>query len=121
IYNFQELNRKYLATGHRFKTRSDTETIVHLYEELGEGCFAQLRGMFAIALWDSRKRRLLLARDRIGKKPLFYSWDGRRLLYGSEIKAIIAADNSKRDIDLEAMSDYFSFLYAPAPKTIYRQ
>src|ERR1700689_1199069 len=83
IYNFQELNRRYLSSGHTFRTRSDTETIVHLYEELGEACFAELRGMFAIALWDSRRKKLLLARDRVGKKPLFYSWDGRRLLFGS--------------------------------------
>jgi len=88
IYNFEELNRRYLSSGHRFKTRSDTETIVHLYEELGEECFAHLRGMFAIALWDGRRKRLVLARDRIGKKPLFYSWDGRRLVFGSEIKAL---------------------------------
>jgi asparagine synthase (glutamine-hydrolysing) len=121
IYNFQELNRKYLANGHHFRTRSDTETIVHLYEELGEACFAELRGMFAIALWDNRKRKLLLARDRIGKKPLFYSWNGGRLLFGSEIKALWAADNSSREVDLEALSDYFSYLYVPAPKTIYRQ
>ena len=122
IYNFQELNRKYLSTGHTFRTRSDTETIVHLYEELGEACFAELRGMFAIALWDSRKRKLLLARDRIGKKPLFYAWDGRRLLFGSEMKALEPAwGNSPRDVDLEALSDYFSYLYVPAPKTIYRQ
>jgi len=120
IYNFQELNRKYLANGHQFRTRSDTETIVHLYEELGEGCFAELRGMFAIALWDSRKRKLLLARDRVGKKPLFYSWDGRRLLFGSEMKALCAVDHA-HDVDLEALSDYFSYLYVPAPKTIYRQ
>ena len=66
IYNFQELNRQYLSTGHRFRTRSDTETIVHLYEELGEECFSKLRGMFAIALWDGRRKRLVLARDRIG-------------------------------------------------------
>jgi asparagine synthase (glutamine-hydrolysing) len=122
IYNFQELNRKYLSTGHQFRTRSDTETIVHLYEELGEACFAELRGMFAIALWDGRKRKLILARDRIGKKPLFYSWDGQRLLFGSEIKAIWAADKTpSQEVDLEALSDYFSYLYVPAPKTIYRQ
>jgi asparagine synthase (glutamine-hydrolysing) len=120
IYNFQELNRRYLSTGHRFRTRSDTETIVHLYEELGEDCFAELRGMFAIALWDARKRRLVLARDRIGKKPLFYSWDGRRLVFGSEMKALWPAADTSRDIDLEALSDYFSYLYVPAPKTIYR-
>ena len=122
IYNFRELNRQYLSSGHQFRTRSDTETIVHLYEELGEACFAELRGMFSIALWDSRKRKLLLARDRIGKKPLFYSWDGRRLLFGSEIKALwAAAGDVSRDVDLEALSDYFSYLYVPAPKTIYRE
>jgi len=121
IYNFKDLNRQYLSTGHHFRSHSDTETIVHLYEELGEECFSKLRGMFAIALWDSRKRRLLLARDRIGKKPLYYSWDGRRLVFGSEIKALWPAGNVSRDVDLEALSDYFSYLYIPAPKTIYRQ
>jgi asparagine synthase (glutamine-hydrolysing) len=120
IYNFEELNRRYLSSGHRFKTRSDTETIVHLYEELGEECFAQLRGMFAIALWDGRRKRLLLARDRIGKKPLFYSWDGRRLVFGSEIKAIWEAGGVSKEFDMEAFSDYFSYQYVPAPKTIYR-
>ena len=120
IYNYEELNRKYLSTGHHFRTRSDTETIVHLYEQLGEACFAELRGMFAIALWDARRKRLVLARDRIGKKPLFYSWDERRMVFGSEIKALLAAGGLSRDIDLEAMSDYFSFQYVPTPKTIYR-
>ena len=120
IYNFQELNRRYLSSGHVFKTRSDTETIVHLYETLGEQCFAELRGMFALALWDSRRRRMLLCRDRLGKKPLFYRWDGRRLIFGSEIKAILAAPGVDRETDLEAISDYFSFGYIPAPKTIYR-
>ena len=120
IYNFEELNRRYLSSGHRFRTRSDTETIVHLYEELGEACFAELRGMFALAIWDARRRRLLLARDRLGKKPLFYSWDGRRLLFGSEIKALFKAGGLSKEVDLEALSDYFSYLYVPAPKTIYR-
>src|SRR5215469_1932681 len=113
IYNFEELNRRYLSTGHRFRTRSDTETIVHLYEELGEACFAELRGMFGIALWDGRRKRLLLARDRIGKKPLFYSWDGRRLVFGSEIKAIRAAGEFNTEMDPEALSDYFSYGYVP--------
>lgn len=120
IYNFEDLKKRFLSHGHCFKTRSDTETIVHLYEELGEACFAELRGMFAIAIWDARRRRLLLARDRIGKKPLFYSWDGRRLLFASEIKALIAAGGLSREMDVEAFSDYFSFQYIPAPKTIYR-
>jgi asparagine synthase (glutamine-hydrolysing) len=120
IYNFEELNRRFLATGHSFRTRSDTETIVHLYEELGEACFAELRGMFGLALWDGRRKRLLLARDRIGKKPLFYSWDGRRLVFGSEIKALFPAGGLSKEIDLTAVSDYFSYQYVPAPKTIYR-
>ena len=120
IYNFEELNRQYLQAGHRFKTRSDTETIVHLYEELGENCFSKLRGMFAIALWDARRRRLLLARDRIGKKPLFYAWDGQRLVFGSEIKSLWPAGGISAEMDLQAFSDYFSYQYVPAPKTIYR-
>lgn len=121
IYNFEELNRQYLTGGHQFRTRSDTETIVHLYEELGEACFEQLRGMFGIALWDGRLKKLLLVRDRIGKKPLFYSWDGRRLVFASEIKAIRAAGSFDAEIDPESLSDYFSYGYVPAPKTIYRQ
>ena len=120
IYNFEELNRRYLSSGHCFRTRSDTETIIHLYEELGEDCFGELRGMFALALWDGRRKRMILARDRIGKKPLFYSWDGRRLLFGSEIKALFEAGGLAKDIDLTALSDYFSYQYVPAPKTIYR-
>ena len=121
IYNYEELNQRYLSTGHRFRTRSDTETIVHLYEELGEDCFSKLRGMFAIALWDAKKRKLVLARDRIGKKPLYYSWDGKCLIFGSEMKALWPAAKFQREIDLEAVSDYFSYLYVPTPKTIYRQ
>jgi asparagine synthase (glutamine-hydrolysing) len=120
IYNFEELNQRYLSKGHHFRTRSDTETIVHLYEELGERCFAELRGMFGLALWDARRKRLLLARDRVGKKPLFYSWDGRRLVFASEIKAMWPAGGLSIEMDLEAFSDYFSFQYVPAPKTIYR-
>ncbi len=120
IYNFEELNRKYLSSGHTFRTRSDTETIVHLYEELGEACFAEMRGMFGLALWDGKRKRLVLARDRLGKKPLFYSWDGRRLVFGSEIKALWKAGGLSQEMDLEALSDYFSYQYVPAPKTIYR-
>jgi asparagine synthase (glutamine-hydrolysing) len=120
IYNFEELNRTHLAAGHRFRTRSDTETIVHLYEELGDEFLTHLRGMFAIALWDSRRRRLVLARDRVGKKPLYYSWNGRQFVFGSEIKALWPAGGLSRDLDPEALSDYFSYLYVPAPKTIYR-
>lgn len=120
VYNFEELNRRYLSSGHTFRTRCDTETIVHLYEELGEACFAELRGMFALALWDGRKKKLLLARDRLGKKPLFYSWDRGRLVFGSEIKALLAVPGVSRELEPSAISDYFTYQYIPAPKTIYR-
>jgi asparagine synthase (glutamine-hydrolysing) len=120
IYNYLELRHDLLARGHRFATNSDTEAIVHLYEEYGENCIAKLRGMFAIALWDSRRRQLLLARDRVGKKPLFYAADKNRIIFGSELKALLAADGLSRETDPEALSDYFSFGYIPAPKTIYR-
>ena len=120
IYNFAELHDR-LGGRHQFKTRSDTETIVHLYEELGEECFAELRGMFALAIWDGRRKRLILARDRIGKKPLYYSWDGKRLVFASEIKAMWPAGGLSKEMDLEAFSDYFSLQYVPAPKTIYKQ
>jgi asparagine synthase (glutamine-hydrolysing) len=85
IYNYPELRKELLDRGHKFTTRSDTESIVHLYEEYGQECFRKLRGMFAIALWDSRERKLLLARDRVGKKPLFYAANQNRLLFGSEL------------------------------------
>jgi|HubBroStandDraft_6_1064221.scaffolds.fasta_scaffold04622_3 asparagine synthase (glutamine-hydrolysing) len=120
IYNYLELHDDLIKRGHRFNTRSDTETIVHLYEEYGEECFARLRGMFAIALWDSRQQKLLLARDRVGKKPLFYAADSKRILFGSELKCLLAGDSLPRDMDIQALSDYFSFGYIPAPKTIYR-
>jgi asparagine synthase (glutamine-hydrolysing) len=120
IYNYPELRQELEAKGHHFATRSDTETIVHLYEECGEECFARLRGMFAIALWDAPRRRLLLARDRVGKKPLYYASDHQRVLFGSELKALLAAGGVSKDIDREGLSDYFSLGYIPAPKTIFR-
>ena len=120
IYNYPEVRRHQEERGHRFRTRSDTETIVHLYEDYGEECFAMLRGMFAIAIWDSRKRKLVLARDRVGKKPLYYAADAKRILFGSELKVLLAGDSLSREIDPQALSDYFSFGYVPGPKTIYR-
>jgi|SRR5215469_2154148 len=120
IYNYLDLRRDLLSRGHKFATRSDTEAIVHLYEEYGDDCVRKLRGMFAIAIWDSRRRRVLLARDRVGKKPLFYAADSRRIIFGSELKALLAADGLSRDIDPQALCDYFSFGYVPAPKSIYR-
>jgi asparagine synthase (glutamine-hydrolysing) len=120
IYNYPELRHELEQHGHQFRTRSDTETIVHLYEQYGEDCFRRLRGMFAIALWDSNLRKLLLARDRVGKKPLFYAADENRILFGSELKVLLAADSLPRTIDQEALADYFSLGYVPAPKTIYK-
>jgi len=120
IYNFQELHAELEDKGHRFRTRSDTETIVHAYEEWGCDAIARLRGMFAIALWDERRQRLVLARDRMGKKPLYYLHDGKRLLFGSELKAILSAPDVPRDVDLTALSDYLSLLYVPSPRSIFR-
>ena len=120
IYNYSELRKDLESRGHRFATHSDTETIVHLYEEYGEDCFRRLRGIFAIALWDSAKRKLLLARDRVGKKPLYYAAYKNRILFGSELKTLLAAGDLPREMDPQALSDYFSFGYIPAPKTIYR-
>jgi asparagine synthase (glutamine-hydrolysing) len=120
IYNYPELRHQQEQRGHRFRTHSDTETIVHLYEDFGEECFGMLRGMFAIAIWDSRKRKLVLGRDRVGKKPLYYAANKDRILFGSELKVLLAADSLSREIDPQALSDYFSFGYVPGSKTIYR-
>ena len=120
IYNYLDLRKYLLTKGHRFKTESDTEVIVHLYEELGEGFSEKLRGMFAIGLWDKRAKRLILTRDRIGKKPLYYSTIGGTLYFTSEIKSLLHVPNFNREIDIEALSDYFSLLYVPAPKSIFK-
>ncbi|MEW6352515.1 MAG: asparagine synthase (glutamine-hydrolyzing) [Thermodesulfobacteriota bacterium] len=119
IYNFQELRDDLEAKGHVFKTRSDTEVLVHLYEELGERCVEPLNGMFGFAIWDAAKRRVLLARDRLGIKPLFYAHDpGRRLVFGSEIKAVLEAGVS-REPDRQALYDYLSLMYCPTPATAF--
>lgn len=120
IYNFPELRRGLESRGHRFYTHSDTEVIVHLYEEMGADCVRELRGMFALALWDDRRRSLLLARDRLGKKPLHYALDGDRLLFGSEIKSLIAAAPKLAEVDREALLYYFQFGYIPDPFTAFR-
>ena len=120
IYNFQELKEDLEKKGHRFKSRSDTETIVHLYEELGEGVVEKLRGMFAFAIWDRRKQELFLARDRVGKKPLHYWTDGRTFRFGSEIKAITEDPQVPREPDLEALDHYLSFGYCPSPETAFK-
>ena len=121
IYNFQALTRELIQRGHRFATRCDTEVIVHAWEEWGADCVKRLRGMFAFALWDENKETLFLARDRLGKKPLYYSrlTDGT-VLFGSELKALTADPRFDRQIDVTAMEDYFAYGYVPDPKTIYR-
>lgn len=118
IYNFQEL-RQELKENHIFRSQTDTEVILHLYEELGLNCVSRLRGMFAFAIWDRPRRRLLLARDRIGKKPLFYSVNGRGIAFASEIKALLA-DGASREVDPLAVHHYLTFQYVPAPLTIFR-
>ena len=110
VYNFKELKARFGA-GHTFKTNSDTEVILHLYEDFGIEGVQHLRGMFALAIWDERNRTLLLARDRIGIKPLFYTFADNTLLFASEIKAILQHKASSRSIDLEALQSFLSFGY----------
>jgi asparagine synthase (glutamine-hydrolysing) len=119
IYNFLELRRELESRGHEFYTHSDTEVIVHLYEEMGADCVKRLRGMFAIALYDRRQSSLLLARDRLGKKPLHYAIHEGRLLFGSEIKAILALRPELAEVDPEAILQYFYFSYIPDPRTAF--
>ena len=119
IYNYRELRELLLARGHKLRTRTDTETIAHLYEDEGERCVERLRGMFAFAIWDRRERRLFLARDRVGKKPLHYAMAGRTLVFGSEIKSLLQHPGVKREINLQAISDFLSFGYVPDPETAF--
>jgi asparagine synthase (glutamine-hydrolysing) len=119
IYNYRELAARLRARGHAFATASDTEVVVHLYEELGDELVHELRGMFAFAVWDARRRRLLLARDRLGIKPLYYA-DGRgRLVFGSEIKAMLRHPDVFARPDLGALGHYLSLKYVPAPETMF--
>jgi asparagine synthase (glutamine-hydrolysing) len=122
IYNFLELRQRLQAAGHRFRTATDTEVLVHLWEEHGVGLLDHLRGMFALALWDARRRELLLARDRLGEKPLFYALvPGRTLVFGSELKAVLADPEVEATLDVAALHQYLSLLYVPAPRSIYRE
>src|SRR5690606_8913767 len=121
IYNFQSLLRELAARGHRFRTQSDTEVIVHAWEEWGEDCLDRFRGMFAFALWDANKETLFLARDRFGEKPLYYSFlpDGR-FVFGSELKALLEHPALRREIEPRAVEEFFAFGYVPDPRPIYR-
>lgn len=120
IYNFQELRRELEARGHRFTTRSDTEVIVHAYEEHGPECVKRFRGMFAFALWDVGARTLLLARDRVGKKPLFYAEVGGQWVFASELQGLLQHPGITRDVDPTSLDDYLTYGYVPAPKTIFK-
>ena len=120
IYNFKSLVAELEALGHRFRTRSDTEVIVHAWEQWGEEAVKRFRGMFTFAVWDERRQLLWLARDRVGKKPLYYLLDDDRIVFASEIKAILEMPGVSRELDLTALSDYLSLLYVPSPKTIFK-
>jgi asparagine synthase (glutamine-hydrolysing) len=120
IYNFMELRDRLVARGHRFTTDSDTEVLVHLYEDHGEDLVGHLRGMFAFAIWDAARRRLLLARDRVGKKPLYYRQAGASLAFASELKALVADPSVPRELDPVALHHYLTYQYVPAPWSIYR-
>jgi len=119
IYNYRELRAQLLDRGHRFKTHADGEVIAHLYEEQGPDFVGELNGMFAIALWDDRAKRLILARDRAGEKPLYYWRGDRTLVFGSEIKALFEYPGISRQIDAEALAQYFFYGYFPAPRSVY--
>ncbi len=121
VYDFESLRKELLSRGHVFRSETDCESIIHLYEDEGIDGLKRLNGMFALALWDEGQRRLWLARDRLGIKPLNYYWDGQRLVFASEIKAILADPDVRREIDPEALDLYLALNYIPAPRTIFRR
>jgi asparagine synthase (glutamine-hydrolysing) len=120
IYNFQELRQKLTAKGHIFRSRSDTEAIIHLYEEFGPDCVTQLRGMFAFAIWDAKRQRLFLARDRVGIKPLYYFHAPGVFCFGSELKAILSDPSVPRELHLPAVRMFMAFHYVPGEETLLR-
>lgn len=120
IYNYQELHDDLVRKGHVFRTKSDTETIVHLYEEYGTDCVKFLRGMFGFSIWDNKKQQLFCARDRFGIKPFYYYTDNEKFVFGSEIKSILKADNIDRALSYEALDSYFAFGYITSDLSIYK-
>jgi asparagine synthase (glutamine-hydrolyzing) len=120
IYNFVELRVELQSFGHVFKTSSDTEIIVHAYEQWGIDCVSRFNGMFAFALYDSRERSVFLARDHLGIKPLYYTVTGNQVLFASEIKALLQHPEFQRDVDVDALSELFTFRFVPSPKTLFR-
>ncbi len=119
IYNFKEIRVVLKKKGHIFKSHSDTEVIIHAYEEWGEECLSRLSGMFAFAIWDEKKQKFFLARDRIGKKPLFYYWDGKLFVFASELQALLAL-NIPKTVDLSAIHQYLTYQYIPASKSAFK-
>src|SRR5262245_1777851 len=120
IYNYRELRDELQAAGHRFYTSPGTEAVVHAYEQRGPGAIRRLRGMFGLALWDARSKSLLVARDRIGIKPLYYAAVNDRLYFGSELKSLLEPADVPRDLDADALDHYLSFLYTPRDGSIFK-
>jgi asparagine synthase (glutamine-hydrolysing) len=120
IYNYQDLRQELLSKGHTFKTQTDTEVIVHLYEEFGEACVEKLRGMFAFVIWDERQKTLFMARDRVGIKPLYYWLSDKSLVFGSEIKAILADPEVEPEVVPAMIDRFLSFYYVPGEETLFR-
>lgn len=120
IYNFQELKKELIKKGHQFYTNSDTEVIVHLYEDRGENFLKELNGMFALALWDRKKEKLILARDRLGQKPLYYALLSKNLIFASELKAILVHPQIKKELDFYSLAKYLNYEYIPVPHTIFK-
>ncbi|MGH2458495.1 MAG: asparagine synthase (glutamine-hydrolyzing), partial [Chloroflexota bacterium] len=119
IYNYRSLRAELSARGHQFKTASDCEVIVHAYEEFGDAFLTRLNGMFGLALWDERRRRLILARDRVGIKPLYYARHDGLLLFASEPKALLAFPGFPRSLDVESLDRYLTYEYVPTPRSIF--
>ncbi len=120
IYNYRDLRRRLEGAGHKFRTESDTECIVHLYEDEGPDCFTHLNGMFAVAIWDAKLRRLVLGRDRLGKKPLVYRHQPGRLVFASELKSLLEVPGAPREIDPAAVDEYLTYQYVPHPNCIFK-
>ena len=120
IYNYKQLKAELEQHGHHFRTHSDTEVLVHGYEEYGASIVSKLHGMFALALWDAKSAQLLLARDRLGKKPLHYCVLQDSIVFGSEIKSLLLHDSIKKAIDIETLDDYISYGYVLSPRTIFK-
>lgn len=120
IYNYQSLRRRLEGTGHRFATEGDGEPIAHLYEDMGADAFAELNGMFAVAIWDARRHRLILARDRIGQKPLYYAANEDRIVFGSELKCLAAVEGVCNEVDPAAIDEFLTYQYIPHPGTIWK-